>query len=218
MLIIDYFVQGLQLVASPNEPYIGSICAGIVTDYYVINFVDPTMAPLLPPFVMQTVMESAISMYVGYMPKYATSECQTSFREAFCTTLMLNPYPVNDLSFFFGTVYIPSFPEYSICTNYMDKCAAILEIAPAFGLDCNGTVSGATYRSYPTEPQTIVSVDLGFMVIDLQSPPYEVDESTVVPVVPQCPYGTAIPEDPTKPATQMIWIGGKPIFAINVIH
>ena len=52
-------VQGVSLVAEQKEPYIGQVCSGIAKEYSVPppQALDPNFAPLLPPFVLQSITE-----------------------------------------------------------------------------------------------------------------------------------------------------------------
>jgi hypothetical protein len=193
------YTQGKQLVASPAEPYIGKVCAGIIENYYVPApaTVNASLAPLLPPFVLQYAMESYLTGIEALIPKYLTSDCLLAQREIMCTLIFLQPYGSDALKDYFGTIYIPALPERKICTNYYDQCSLLINAAPSLAFDCNGTTApGVETKLFPTGPQTIASIDLGGgFVVPLISPPYELVNVTAS-YTPECPYGYGITPSP----------------------
>jgi uncharacterized membrane protein len=193
------YTQGKQLVASPAEPYIGKVCAGIIENYYVPApaTVNASLAPLLPPFVLQYAMESYLTGIEALIPKYMTSDCLLAQREIMCTLIFLQPYGNDALKEYFGTIYIPSLPERKICTNYYDQCSLLINAAPSLAFDCNGTTApGVETKLFPTGPQTIASIDLGGgFVVPLISPPYELVNVTAS-YTPECPYGYGVTPSP----------------------
>eukprot|EP01038_Epipyxis_sp_PR26KG_P008373 gene8373-11329_t len=196
-----------QLVGSVNETYRGSLCKGIITDTYVpaAYYFNSSYSPLMSPHVTQAIVEELLDSILAFIPRYLVSDCLTSMRELYCTSFFLNPYPSEDLSFLFGTVYIPSYPRQDICTSYNEQCSYLISLVPATAMNCSKQTAGV--KSYPTTTQTIVSLDLGYYVINMQSPPFSLDNITTLPTIAsQCPYGLAIPDDPTKPGVQ--WIVG----------
>ena len=145
-------IDDTALVASPYEPYIGSICSDMVEEYYVppSNTVDPNFAPLLPPFVLQSASEYGLTTLTSYIPKFMTSTCLTSQRKLMCNLMFMEPFESNALLPYLGfNVYIPSYPHQDLCTTYMDECSGLVALAPALGMNCSQDVGGVPL--FPTQ-------------------------------------------------------------------
>jgi hypothetical protein len=188
---------GKQLVASPNEPYVGSYCIGIIDSFYVgaSSTVNASLAPLLPPFVLQNITESKIIGFESLVPQFFTSSCLTSRIELMCSLMFMKPHPNNALKAYFGTIYFPSFPAKSLCTRYSEHCAFLISTSySATYMNCSGKVKGSTMDLYPSHPQLVSTI----MGIPFRTPPNTLLNASIVPVIPQCPYGFALtPEGPT---------------------
>jgi hypothetical protein len=94
-------VMSASLVAEQREPYIGQVCAGIASDYSVPppSALDPHFAPLLPPFVLQSVTETALAEVERLIPRYLTEDCLVAQRALVCSSYFLQPFPSDALSF-----------------------------------------------------------------------------------------------------------------------
>lgn len=75
--------KGVQLVADNAEVYIGEVCKGITTSVYNAPTGYP-VAPLLPPFVQQTVWESLLVTAEATVPVILTSDCLLAQRKLVC--------------------------------------------------------------------------------------------------------------------------------------
>lgn len=199
----------LPLVAQATEPYIGTICKGLVSEILVPSSatVDKSFAPLQPPFVLQTIQEKILSVVESYIPRYLTKDCLQAQRAVMCSLFFLTPFPSNQLSFLFGTVYLPSFPNRNICQNYAKSCPVLIAASPSAAINCSGTIPGTSIKLFPTANQTIVSLPLGYFTVDLQSPPHSiVPSSSYVEITTECPYGFVVPEDLSKKS--IVWATG----------
>lgn len=202
------YAAGVSVVAEPSEPYIGSVCSGLVEEYYVppSNTIDPNFAPLLPPFVAQTVMEYGIAALEQAIPRFLESECLTSQRKYICSLAFMKPFRSEDLLGIIGNaIYLPSYPHQDICASYVDDCGYLIGLVPELGMDCAAQVNGAPL--FPETTSTILSLDLGGgYILDLNSPANKLNSSTAVAygIGSQCPYSLAAPTDPSKSSIIMI--------------
>ena len=147
------------MVAEPYEPYIGTVCAGIVDEYYVppSDTVDPAFAPLLPPYVLQTVNEYSIAGLETYIPKFLTSQCLTAQRKYICSLAFMKPFASSLLLPVIGNeVYLPSYPEHRVCTAYVEECSYLIGLVPALGMNCSTLVNGVPL--FPTAPVVCIHV------------------------------------------------------------
>ena len=55
--------------------------------------------------------------------------------------------------------------------------------------------------------QTIVTINLGYALLSLDTQPFVVDDSAAAPLATQCPIGSVVPDRPADPAVE--WIGGE---------
>jgi hypothetical protein len=115
-------------------------------------------------------------------------------------------------------VTIPSYPHYDYCTDFKDKCALLIEQAPALDVDCNSTTTGTdgtVYRVFPSYDQTIsvasksVTLPSGtaatlyfkFKSNATNNFYYNSSEYSYTTV---CPRGFSIPADPDAKEVQMV--------------
>lgn len=195
-------VEGVQLVADRNEPYVGSVCANYV-EYYFVPEASAYYAPLAPmplPNLFQGYQEASAADWISKMPKFESEECNTAFHKVACATIFMKPQTSEVISDTFGSVYFPQFPARELCTDYADKCSWILNKAPTLGIDCTTSYPGwdgnAMYL-YPEHAQYVRGVMYKGAWTLMSTDPNRVDtelaESTVIE--PQCPHGTVHPKD-----------------------
>lgn len=132
-----------------------------------------------------------------------TSSCQLDFRKVVCGLKFPIPSKTTELSFLFGDLYMPSYPSYEICQNFLNSCHDFLEIAPLLSIDCNLTYNNL--HLFPKNTQTIVTITIGTNDYLLQSPPNEMKNITLQ-LNTECPYALAVPDDPTL--DNINWIPG----------
>lgn len=141
------------MVASAVEPYIGSLCTGITQSYFVPPgwLLDPTLPPLMAPFVLQSVSEFVVGLIVvDGTPQYLPTGCLTAQRKLQCSIFHLKPYLVDAtahsaLTNVYGAsnpLYVPSYPSYDTCTTYANECAEIISVFPSVGVDCDLQLPG----------------------------------------------------------------------------
>ena len=141
------------VVASPVEPYVGKTCAGIADQYYVQAPFVPGFAPLLPPFVAQSVAEAGVAAVTKVLPRYFSSDCLEAYYKVMCATFIMKPFKSDDLAQVFGVTYFPSFPSNSLCQDYNDKCSALFALVPEAKLDCDTKLAGGALSLYPSSNQ-----------------------------------------------------------------
>lgn len=199
--------EGALLVAQDHEVYIGATCQGILDTTPIntpaVNTLDPLYAPYLPPYVAQSITESALATWVGSMPVMAHGTCLTDFRKMACGLMLPAADITTALDFIFGPLSMPSFPHMSVCTDFMDSCADLLSVVPSLSMNCSG--KAGTISLFPTETQTITSVNLGFGDVLLQSTPNHMSNTTLV-LETECPYLLVVPDDPA--GKHVNWIDG----------
>jgi hypothetical protein len=104
-------------------------------------------------------------------------------------------------------VNLPSFPAESVCENYADVCAAFIAKAkstsPQLVPNCSATttVGSKTVRSYPSDDQTIVSLDLTVGAADDLSTATETNDYVTL-----CPEGFVVPDEPDD--DRIKWVEG----------
>jgi hypothetical protein len=198
------FTVDTLLVAEFTEPYIGATCQGVLGEILVPTLADPTFAPFLPPYVAQFITEYGVAGWTGYMPTMVESKCQLKFRRLTCGVIFPSPSPTDALAFIFGTIYMPSFPHHSVCTEFLDTCDDFLKVVPALAVDC-GMMSG-DIAIFPSDTQIIAAIDNGpglNATLLLSEPDYM--EDITLKLHTQCPFSTVVPDDPNGDVS---WIEG----------
>jgi hypothetical protein len=145
--------QNTVVVASPVEPYIGETCAGISDNYYVTPPSDPSFAPLLPPFVAQSLAEVTVAAILDNLPRFLESQCLEAAYKLYCATLVMKPFKSHALDPYFGPTYFPSFPAKSLCEAFNDECKFLATIVPTSKLNCEQLVPGTTLELFPETNQ-----------------------------------------------------------------
>lgn len=200
---------GKQLVAGKTEPYVGTMCTGVTLDLLVPSTatIDPlgayNLAPMLPPFVAQAYTEAYLAGVFSAVPLVFTRECLTDLRKLFCPLKFLKAQPLSDVAAYFGTVYMPSFPNQQLCLTFQSSCAYLITKVPAFNLACTSmttVVSGANPHVFPNATQ-VVAIVLGH---PLSTSPNMLDDGGLMSgyhIEPECPYALAVPVNPKMPQT-----------------
>ena len=143
---------GLSVVADPSESYVGSACTDLVTDVYVAPPADPSFAPLLPPYVAQSIADGTVAYIADLLPKFLESSCLTSHRKYMCSLSLMKPHQSSALQPYLGyDVYVPSFPHYDICMDYVSDCASVISLVPSLGMNCSMLINGVPL--FPTEEE-----------------------------------------------------------------
>ena len=137
-------VEGVQLVADRNEPYVGSACTNFVEHYFVPEAAayNAPLAPMPLPNLFQGYQEASAADWLSKMPKIESDECQTAFHKVVCATIFMKPQTSDVVADTFGPVYLQQFPARELCTDYADKCQWILDKAPTLGIDCSTSYPG----------------------------------------------------------------------------
>ena len=200
------FTEDTLLVAHDQEPYVGQLCQGVFDTAIAtpgVTDIDPNFAPYLPPYVAQSITETALGGWIASLPTMAHGSCLTDFRKMACGLMLPIADVTNMLDFIFGPISMPSFPHQSVCQNFMQSCEDTLSVIPALGMNCSAEVGNIAL--FPTETQTITSMNLGFGDILLQSDPNTMENATVE-LLTECPYLLVVPDEPS--GKHVNWIDG----------
>lgn len=192
-------VSAVFQVASSSEPYIfaasNGVCAGITTSLYVPpgNILSNDIAPMQQPFVVQSVIEGALSVQLKALPVWLSPACHLSLRKFFCGSYMLSPQPqrfgdvlvangfsppvifgikaalgsygVNVTAYLKEIFYLPSYPSKQVCFDYRSACGAFINVSAVAALVpyCDSMTDGI--MKYPATDQTIAALPLSPTVI-----------------------------------------------------
>lgn len=170
-------------IGKSSEPYIfpNGVCSGIIKELYVPPAIQ--IGPMIPPFVVQSAIESELSLKLSQIPSWLSTDCHFALRKYFCGQYMMKPEILN----FFGvlsaatnlpvdyvkiilsgmglnssglehfSLTVPSFPHRSVCEEYSSKCSDFITISqqPLLMANCS-SMSRPSIHNFPTENQTII--------------------------------------------------------------
>jgi len=187
-------------VAPHFEPYIGTACTGITTTTYLGATAGiteiPGLAPLLPPWVQQSLLELTVKPIFDNTPRFIYEACSVEERKFFCSLKYMPPQTLTSLVAFFGPVYMPKFPSQALCQSYRKSCSPfIIDMAKSLDFDCATEVAPNT-PMFPVANVILGAVPDGsggfiYLQTDVN------DASTVAgyKVGVQCPYGFTADEE-----------------------
>lgn len=228
-------------IGKPQEPYIGGptgACGGIVDQLYVppSSAISSVLAPLQSPYVIQTILETALADNFKVLPPWLSKDCNFAMKKYLCRSVMIRsgsetyldaftnagvaPYlgalssvGINTASLLVESVYMPSYPSRDICETYESYCAGFITLAniPALVPNCSKTttLNGITMENYPRNKQTILSfpVTVGSLSLSI---PFQTSPDDVsyatTSYETSCPNGFVVPDDPTD--SRVSWIPG----------
>jgi hypothetical protein len=219
-------------------------CGGITTKLYVPpgNVFNSTLSPIQPTHAVQELVEAKLLGIFDTIPAWVSNTCYFAIRKYFCGVHM--PYPqqltlgavlrsngISETTFraAYGNssgmaniddvlsydFYLPSYPDVSVCGEYVRECGQIADISglEIFRPRCsaNATVYGPTFDLFPSGNQTILSLYLLMFASNANfntSPNllYGAFDTSADSYVPKCPYGFVAPDDITQPRNR--WYKG----------
>lgn len=205
------------LIQSTKEPYLGTQCTGISADIFVPSgpAVDVSIAPMQQPYVMQTIVEAAVTAKLAQLPVYLDETCQSASKKLVCGVAFMVPQvqPVA-AAIGLGELYLPQYPARSVCETYNTACAefiATAQVTQGLNLtqDCDMHTSAAAggYLQYPSSTQFLSGDVSGGLGLYLTTEPNTLDTYTPATTDPVCPTGFVIPEDPDRKG--VIWVPGS---------
>jgi hypothetical protein len=233
-------MPAVSAVAGGLEAYIfpEGACAGIVTTVFVPPGpkVSSSIAPMRPPGVVQTLIESQISAAINALPPFLTTACHLSIRKFICGSGFLSPQPqffpeafrgpltgfgVNVTALYSTPFYLPSYPSIRVCQDYNNTCAGFITLVgkdvPQLVPNCSKVVDGV--MQYPNKTQTIVSLPLTpSFIVPFTTTPNEMANSRDDGYKPVCPEGFVVPDDPSSERNNMIPGSGCAIACRKPIH
>ena len=227
-------------VASTKEPYLHALdpngaCYGITSELWVppANLLDPSLASMQPPYVVQTMIEGQLADNFKALPAWLSKRCHLALRKYFCGSYMLAPSPqvvrqvFNDNGFsnnvLFGLTYagyvrasllsyeffLPSYPHVSVCEEYVSACGDFVSLAGIAALVPNCSAQTGSIKDFPSANQTIQSLPLSLgpyhSTILFRTPPNSMASATTEAYTTRCPDGYVVPnkEDP-----RTTWVPG----------
>jgi hypothetical protein len=220
-------------VAPVSEAYqlnTTGVCKDFITKFYspAGSSVNSSYTVLEAPWAMQKLVEEKLGPTVKKLPIWLSNACHAALLEYLCGAAFLYPQKLSlatqltnngvnvslvakSLPTVYGiSFYLPAFPDYTVCTNFKDKCSDLFVNLPSLSPNCEQTkiLNGVTVRLWPNISQTIVTVKpslLGGKTIYFKTDPhsptlnkqtYSYEES--------CPGNFVIPDNPKD--SNVIWI------------
>ena len=227
-------------VASTKEPYLHALdpngaCYGITSELWVppANLLDPSLASMQPPYVVQTMIEGQLADNFKALPAWLSKRCHLALRKYFCGSYMLAPSPqvvrqvFNDNGFsnnvLFGLTYagyvrasllsyeffLPSYPHVSVCEEYVSACGDFVSLAGIAALVPNCSAQTGSIKDFPSANQTIQSLPLSLgpyhSTILFRTPPNSMASATTEAYTTSCPTGFVVPD---KEDSRTTWVPG----------
>jgi hypothetical protein len=96
--------------------------------------VNAQLAPMQPPYVVQSIIEQGIQAKLAQLPVYVSAQCQAAARKLACGVAFMAPELQSDTAVqrYLGTeLYMPQFPDKSVCYEYNAACAGFIAAAQA---------------------------------------------------------------------------------------
>ena len=202
---------GTVTVAPHKEPYIGSACAGIVTETYLGDTAKiaemPGLSPLLPPYVQQGLIEMTTAPIFAATPRFLYDSCSVEQRKFFCALKYMPPQTLTALNSMFGPVYMPKFPSQASCQTYRKTCSPfITDLGKTLDFNCATEVSPGT-PLFPVANVILAAVPNGsggyiYLQTDVNDQTAAVGYSLGV----QCPYGFSSGEQKGKETSDYVYM------------
>jgi hypothetical protein len=192
-------------VAGTREDYSGSTCAGLVPggEIYIPSSqtLDPSFAPMLPPGMVQAILEAAAVENLSILPAYVEERCRVAATKLTCSMAMMPPEHQPQLAPYLPEVYVPQFPARSLCEDFNSLCAGFIALASSTGQNLEQNCTSLTVDGlwqFPEDLQTIVTVPVPGLAegVALTSPPNTMADISVPVSPPLCPLGFVVPDDP----------------------
>jgi hypothetical protein len=206
-------------VAATVEPYLHAsdregVCSGIISSTYVPagSDIDPTLAPMLPPYAAQSIIEAALQEKTKALPVWMAADCRFALLEVLCSSAFLRPQittigavlvsngipaavvgPLASYSF-----SLPSYPARAVCEKYHETCGSFISLVgvPGLDLNCSALVSGGSTHRFPIANQSVASATLYGVPLALTTAPNTLYEITLADIEyePICPPGFLVPD------------------------
>ena len=196
-------------VAALREAYLhtnsGGACTGVLDELYVPPgpLLDSAMAPLQPPFVVQSILEASVASKMDALPVFLPEACKVAFKRLVCGVAMMAAEGTPALAGILPDVYVPQYPHRDICEAYATDCASFIYMAAAQGTDVSQNCSAVTSSGalqFPDAAQTLMALPVpGVGFVPLTSEPNTqpmADAERMSGVETVCPHGFAVPDHP----------------------
>ncbi len=157
--------KALAVVAGMKETYAGGVCSGVVNEVYIPppQKVISSLSPMLPPYTVQSILESGIASALKSLPVYVTAKCRETATMLFCGKAFMAPQWQPDAHDLLGLdVYMPSYPARSVCLEYASACKEFIAVAASKGVDasqdCFHVDSTTGIADFPGNNQTVLTI------------------------------------------------------------
>jgi hypothetical protein len=207
------------------------------------------MAQLLPPYTAQRLMERQLQELVKLVPGWVSEDCYGSLRRMMCASKFLKPwqttlsdvisrngYNATEVSRRWTTVlkltrteraallqqklYVPSYPDRSVCTEYVSKCSAFAERLlrtkglSTFVANCEKVIEIETSSADPLNVtffplsgkyqhvrrmHLLGAGDAGSISMDVSSKTGSMGTVILQAFTTTCPHGFVVPDDKMHP-------------------
>ncbi len=228
------FVPSTRSFAAATQPYVnnGGPCDGFVGSTYFTpfgNVFNSSYAVLQDNGIPRVLLDAAVTSSIPTFPPFVTAECRKAFKQYVCYSAYYNPTEVSLLQIIIENginpqglpqgltslasyaFNLPQYPDYDVCTNFVQQCAAILT-----GTDINCTATSAASsvgaRAFPEKTQVVAAVALPSLGVTLtvstapnSNGTYNATADTTS-YATSCPTGFVVPDDPSNPDVK--WVTG----------
>ncbi len=180
--------KALAVVAGMKEAYVGGVCSGVVNEVYIPppQKLSNSLAPMLPPNTVQSILESSVASALKSLPVYVTAECREAATMLFCGKGFMAPQWQPNAHELLGLdVYMPSYPARSVCLEYASACKEFIAIAASKGVDasqdCLHVDSTTGIADFPETNQTVLTIPVPGIPsgLPLVTEPNDMDDAIV---------------------------------------
>jgi len=197
---------GPVTVAPHKEAYIGAACVGVVSETYLGDTSKiteiPGLAPLLPPYVQQSLIELTTAPIFASVPRFLYEACSLELRKMFCSLKYMPAQTLTSLNAMFGgPVYMPQFPSQAHCQTYRNRCGPFFILAKSLDMNCAIEVAPGTPLFPVANVVLAVIPDGAGGNIYLQTDVNEPSTAAGYTLATQCPYGFSAGEEEGKRAS-----------------
>jgi hypothetical protein len=87
-----------------------------------------------PPYVVQSIIEKGVLAKLAQLPVYVSAKCQAATRKLACGVAFMPPELQSDTAvqtYLGSELYMPQFPDKSVCYEYNAACAGFIAAAKA---------------------------------------------------------------------------------------
>jgi len=150
--------------------------------------VNSSLNPYQQPYAIQAIIESKLAEKFALLPTWISGSCHLALRKFFCGTYFLKPQAQHFYAYFRSLAasmgvpyaallnklnsdgynvtgllhyqpYLPSYPAYSVCTDFVTKCSSLIQLKSSLAVNCSATTSSGQPK-YPKTNITVTNMTL----------------------------------------------------------